>query len=113
MTWRAGGRKRSWFIDETVGLVIHWQPILSEVEDLEEGPNPLDLLTHKQRFVLELRCGLVDGIEYSQREIAALMGVNRSTVHEHEQAAKKKLSKYLRRPPHTTPAEQNSREESQ
>ena len=91
MTWRHGGRKRPAGRD--------WQPILSYYEEPEEGPNPLEQLTHKQRFVLELRCGWVDGIEYPQREIAGLMGVSRSMVNQHEQAAKKKLQKYLRKSP--------------
>ena len=86
-------------MDSNGSLVVHWTSIISEIEDVEEGPNPLDLLTHKQRFVIELRCGLVDGVEYSQREIAALMGVSRSMVNQHEQAAKKKLQKYLRQTP--------------
>jgi RNA polymerase sigma factor (sigma-70 family) len=43
----------------------------------------LTALTVKQRFVLELAWGLRDGVEYSYREIAALMGVDRKTVYEH------------------------------
>lgn len=104
MAWRPSGRAHTWFIDETAGLVVHWQSVMSEYEDDDEpGVDPLDLLTHKQRFVLELRRGLVDGIEYSQREIAQLMGVSRSMVNQHEQAALKKLSKYLRKPPAPEP----------
>ena len=100
MAWRAGGRRRSWYMDEdTDQLIVHWQPILSWYDDEDEGQNPLDLLTHKQRFVIELRAGWVDGIEYTQREIASLMGISRSMVNQHEQAAKKKLKKYLRRAP--------------
>ena len=56
---------------------------------LEE--DPLDVLTEKQRFVVELRFGLRDGVCYSQREVAALMGIDRKTVWKHEQAAKKRL----------------------
>lgn len=89
MSWAHSGRRRNG----------DWQPILSWYDEPEVGPNPLDLLTHKQRFVIELRCGWVDGIEYTQREIAELMGVSRSMVNQHEQAAKKKLQKYLRKPP--------------
>lgn len=51
----------------------------------------LDILTERQRFVLELRYGLRDGICYTIREVASLMGVDRKTVWRHEQSAKKRL----------------------
>ncbi len=56
---------------------------------LEE--DPLDVLTERQRFVVELRFGMRDGICYTQRQVAAIMGISRSMVFQHEQAAKKKL----------------------
>ncbi len=99
MTWQHSGRRR----------LADWQPILSWYDDPEEGPNPLDQLTHKQRFVIELRCGWVDGIEYTQREIATLMGISQQMVAQHEAASKKKLSKYLVKPPSKNPV---GREES-
>ena len=99
MTWREGGREKVWWVDSRGKLVVWWRPILSEYEDEPEQVDPLEILTDKQRFVIELRYGLVDGIEYSQREIAALMGVSHSMVNQHEHAAIKKLSKYLRRTP--------------
>lgn len=96
MTWRESGREKSWWVDSAGKMVVWWRPILSEFED-EEPVDPLDLLTERQRFVIELRYGLNDGLEYSQRDVAQLMGVSRSMVHQHERAAIKKLEKYLRR----------------
>lgn len=53
--------------------------------------DPLDVLTERQRFVVELRFGIRDGVCYTIREVASLMGVDRKTVWRHEQAAKKRL----------------------
>ena len=53
----------------------------------------LEVLTDKQRFVVELRFGLKDGNCYSLREIAAVMGIGFQMVWKHEQAAKKKLDR--------------------
>lgn len=52
----------------------------------------LTALTERQRFVLELAWGLRDGVEYSYREIAALMGVSHQTVAEHFHAGMGRLS---------------------
>lgn len=84
-----------------------WMPTVPSAEDeylssLE--PDPLDVLTERQRFVVELRFGLRDGICYTQREIAQLMGVDRKTVWEHEKAAKKKLEREVGKPPQWIPA---------
>lgn len=95
MSWQQSGRVRTWWVDPTEGLVVWSRPIMSEFEDPEEGPNPLDLLTHKQRFVVELRYGLVDGIEYQQSEIAGLMGITQQMVAKHEKAALKKLADHV------------------
>ena len=98
MTWRTAGHRRTWWVDSTGKLEISWSPILSEWDE-EEEPDPFELLTDRQRLVIELRYGFRDGIEYSQREVAALMGISRSMAHQHEQAAIKKLKKHLRRAP--------------
>lgn len=78
-----------------------WMPTAPSAEEeylASLEPNPLYRLTDRQRLVLELRYGLRDGVCYTQREVAALMGIARSTVNEYEQAAKKKLG-YPRKTP--------------
>lgn len=67
--------------------------------------DPLDCLTERQRLVIELRYGLRDNRDYTQREVAALMGLSLKTVWEHEQAALKKLNNL--KPRHQHPS-QNS-----
>jgi len=80
-------------------------PSAEEVYLSSEERDPLDCLTERQRFVIELRYGIRDGVSYTQREVAALMGVDRKTVWEHEQAAIKKLEADLKRtPPPDVPA---------
>lgn len=87
--------------------MIHWEeggpvPTVQSAEDeylasLDEETDTIDAilesagLTEKQRFVMELRYGLKDGVNYTQKQVSMLMGVSLKTVWEHEQAAKKKL----------------------
>lgn len=68
--------------------------------------DPLDLLTERQRFVVELRFGIRDGVCYTQREVAELMGVDRKTVWEHEKAALKKLEGTLKSTPRIDPPQE-------
>ena len=58
--------------------------------------DPLDVLTDRQRFVIELRYGIRDGVCYTQREIARLMGITQKAVWKHEKYAKKKLNGVLK-----------------
>ena len=69
--------------------------------------DPLDVLTERQRFVMELRYGIRDGVCYTQREVARYMGVSLKTVWEHEMAAKKKLEDTLKADPVKTPRQEN------
>lgn len=95
MSWRASGRSKSWWIDSNGRLEVRSAPILSEWDDEEEGDDPLDLLTDKQRFVIELRYGFADGFTYSQDEVAALMGVTRQMISKHEKSAIQRLRKHI------------------
>ncbi len=52
-------------------------------------------LKKRERLVLELRYGLVNGISKTQREIAEMMGISRSYVSRIENRAIKKLYKEL------------------
>lgn len=51
----------------------------------------MSTLTHKQRFVIELRFGLRDGVTYSQEEIAEAMGISHQNVCRLEQTAMTRL----------------------
>ncbi|MBE3577089.1 MAG: RNA polymerase sporulation sigma factor SigK [Limnochordales bacterium] len=55
----------------------------------------LETLTRRERLVLELRYGLKDGIERTQREIARFLGVSRSYVSRIEKRALHKLGQAM------------------
>jgi RNA polymerase primary sigma factor len=62
---------------------------LSSVEDV------LTHLTESERMVVGLRYGLVDGLPYTQRETAELLGIALSTVMALDRSAKRRLRKAL------------------
>jgi DNA-directed RNA polymerase specialized sigma24 family protein len=77
--------------------LIDGDPTFDAVAERAE-PEPLrhiDLsgLTPKQRFVISRAWGLLDGKEYSYREIAEAMSVHFTTVQEHYRAAMERLSR--------------------
>jgi RNA polymerase primary sigma factor len=61
----------------------------SSVEDV------LDLLTERERAVIQLRYGLVDGCVYTQQEVADLLRVGLSTVQVLDRRAKMRLRRSL------------------
>ncbi|MGL5245463.1 MAG: sigma factor-like helix-turn-helix DNA-binding protein, partial [Sarcina sp.] len=50
-------------------------------------------LNIRERTILEMRYGLIDGNSKTQREIAIMLGISRSYVSRIEKKALKKLSK--------------------
>lgn len=48
-------------------------------------------LSPRERLVLKMRYGLYNGEEYTQREIASLLGISRSYVSRIEKSAVEKL----------------------
>ncbi|NLP45991.1 MAG: RNA polymerase sporulation sigma factor SigK [Epulopiscium sp.] len=54
------------------------------------------ILQGRERKVLEMRYGLVNGVEKTQREIAEVLGISRSYVSRIEKKAIQKLSKEMR-----------------
>jgi len=54
------------------------------------------VLKKRERIVLELRYGLNNGVEMTQREIAKMLGISRSYVSRIEKKAIKKLTKELK-----------------
>lgn len=88
------GRALRSFFDADGSPILYW----SEIPDLEEyeeslGLVPelilaLDILTPKQRFVIERRYGLGgDGCCYSHRAIAEAMGVTHKAIQKLEESA--------------------------
>ena len=53
------------------------------------------ILTPRERLVLKLRYGLYNEEEYTQREIASLLGISRSYVSRIEKGAIKKLREHF------------------
>ena len=53
------------------------------------------VLSQRERMVLKLRYGLYNEEEYTQREIAAMLGISRSYVSRIEKSAIEKLRNYL------------------
>jgi RNA polymerase sporulation-specific sigma factor len=100
------------YIQEPIGLDKQGNELTME-DKIADNENPIDeqvtlkiqikLLYDKIKFVLkgrektiiELRYGLLDGNEVTQREIAKLLGISRSYVSRIEKKAIKKLSKEI------------------
>ncbi|QGG49363.1 RNA polymerase sigma factor [Heliorestis convoluta] len=57
--------------------------------------NKMKKLTKRERYVLELRYGLLSGVRQTQREIAKNLGISRSYVSRIEKRAVQKLMKDL------------------
>ncbi len=55
-----------------------------------------DVLKKREKTVIELRYGLVNGASKTQREIAKMLGISRSYVSRIEKKAIKKLSEELK-----------------
>jgi len=54
-----------------------------------------EVLKHREKAIIELRYGLIDGSCKTQREIAAMLGISRSYVSRIETRALGKLNKVL------------------
>jgi RNA polymerase sigma factor (sigma-70 family) len=55
----------------------------------------LQHLTQRQADVIELRFGLTNGREYTQEQVAAMLGISQPGVARHEAAALRKMHKLL------------------
>jgi len=54
------------------------------------------VLKNREKIVLELRYGLLNGASKTQREVASMLGISRSYVSRIEKKAIKKLNKELK-----------------
>ena len=75
-------------IDDQVNLKMQIKLLYEKIKDV---------LKSREKLVIELRYGLVNGEEVTQREIANMLGISRSYVSRIEKKALKKLSKELSR----------------
>ena len=73
-------------VDEQVNLKIQIKSLYDRMKNVLKG---------KEKVVIELRYGLVNGKESTQREIAELLGISRSYVSRIEKKALKKLGKEM------------------
>ncbi len=76
--------------DDDISDEIH---LKFQKKKLQEAIN--NVLKDRERKILELRYGLVDGVCKTQREIAAMLGISRSYVSRIEKRAIDKLNKAL------------------
>ena len=63
--------------------------------DKERVANLLEIVTEREREVLDMRCGLADKKQHTLAEIAKKLGVSRERVRQIEEAAKMKIRKSL------------------
>ena len=54
------------------------------------------VIKNREKIVLELRYGLLNGASKTQREVASMLGISRSYVSRIEKKAIKKLNKELK-----------------
>lgn len=76
--------------DDDISDEIH---LKFQKKKLQEAIN--NVLKDRERKILELRYGLIDGVCKTQREIAAMLGISRSYVSRIEKRAIDKLNKAL------------------
>jgi len=63
--------------------------------DKERVGNLLEIMTAREREILDMRFGLADGYAHTLAEIARKLGVSRERVRQIEEAALKKLKKFI------------------
>lgn len=72
-------------------------------KSVEEGvdrsllENAIDRLTSREKRIVELRFGLRDGVEKTQKEVADFLGISQSYISRLEKRIIKKLRREIRR----------------
>lgn len=74
-------------VDEQVDLKIQIKRLYEVIRRVLRG---------REKTVIELRYGLADGDEMTQREIASMLGISRSYVSRIEKKALKKIGKEMK-----------------
>ncbi len=93
-TDREGNEIQLFDIIETEEDDAHRKVELSD--DIQTLYNKVEAeLSSRERLVLKMRYGLYNEEEYTQREIAALLGISRSYVSRIEKSAIEKLREYF------------------
>ncbi len=67
--------------------------------DKERITNMLEIMTDRERIVLDMRFGLIDGKSHTLAEVADKLEVSRERVRQIEEQALKKLRKFIREQP--------------
>ena len=73
--------------------------VLSKVEKVlneEKLYDKIEELSERERNVIKLRYGLIDGKQLTQREVAAILGISRSYVSRIEKKAVEDLARMFR-----------------
>ncbi|MCX7661563.1 MAG: RNA polymerase sigma factor RpoD/SigA, partial [Candidatus Omnitrophica bacterium] len=69
---------------------------LSKAINKESIKNLLEITTPRERKILDMRFGLMDGKQYTLAEIAKILGISRERVRQVEESALKKLKKFVK-----------------
>lgn len=72
---------------------------IERVFDKERLTSLLEIMTDRERTVLDMRFGLVDGKSHTLAEVADKLGVSRERVRQIEEQALRKLKKFIREQP--------------
>ena len=65
--------------------------------DKERTTGFLEMMTPRERQILELRFGIIDGNQHTLAQIAKKMGVSRERIRQVESAALKKIRRFIKR----------------
>lgn len=57
----------------------------------------MDKLSYRERRIMELRFGLVNGVEKTQKEVAELLGISQSYISRLEKRIIKRLQREIRK----------------
>jgi RNA polymerase primary sigma factor len=63
--------------------------------DKERVRNLLEIMTIREKEILDMRFGLADGVPHTLAEVAKKLGVSRERIRQIEESALKKLRKFI------------------
>jgi RNA polymerase primary sigma factor len=68
---------------------------ITQLFDKERLNNLLDIMTERERQILDMRFGLIDSSPQTLAEVAKKLGVSRERIRQIEEAALRKLRKFV------------------